>query len=42
MGKKRNYANDGLDLSGEYFRKKKNDNVNDFCFTPEEPEPSHY
>ena len=42
MGKERNYHNDGLDLSEEYFRKKKNDNEDDACFNPKDSEPSHY
>ena len=42
MGKERNYDNNGLDLSEEYFRKKKNDNEDDVCFTPEESEPPYY
>ena len=34
--------NDGLDLSEQYFRKKKNDIVDYVCFTQEESEPPHY
>ena len=40
MEKERNYDNDGLDPSEEYFRKKDNDN--DTYFPPEESEPPHY
>ena len=40
MGKERNYDNDGLDPSEEYFREKKKDN--DPYFPPEESEPPHY
>ena len=32
MGKERNYDNDGLDPSEEYFRKKKKDNYDDTYF----------
>ena len=39
--KERNYDNDGLDPSEEYFRKKK-DNDDDTYFPPEESEPPHY
>ncbi len=39
--KERNYDNDGLDPSEEYFRKKKN-NDEDTYFPPEESEPPHY
>ena len=42
MGKERNYDNDGLDPSEEYFRKKKKDNDDDTYFPPEESEPPHY
>ena len=42
MRKKRNYYNCRLDLSGKYFIKKKIDNEDDVCFTPEESEPPHY
>ena len=38
----RNYDNDGLDPSEEYFRKKKKDNDEDTYFPPEESEPPHY
>ena len=40
MEKERNYDNDGLDPSEEYFRKKENDD--DTYFPPEESEPPHY
>ena len=39
--KDRNYDNDGLDPSEEYFRKKKKVN-DDTYFPPEESEPPHY
>ena len=39
--KERNYDNDGLDPSEEYFRKKK-DNDDDTYFPPEESKPPHY
>ena len=44
MEKERNYDNDGLDPSEEYFKKKEkdNDNDNDTYFPPEESEPPHY
>ena len=42
MEKERNYDNDGLDPSEEYFRKKKKDNDDDTYFPPEESEPPHY
>ena len=40
MEKERNYDNDGLDPSEEYFKKKENDD--DTYFPPEESEPPHY
>ena len=40
MGKERDFDNDGLNLSEEYFRKNKNDNI--IYFPPEESEPPHY
>ena len=40
--KDRNYDNDGLDPSEEYFRKKKKDNDDETYFPPEESEPPHY
>ena len=40
MGKERNYDNDGLDPSEEYFRKK--EKGNDTYFPPEESESPHY
>ncbi len=42
MDKERNYDNDGLDPSEEYFRKKKKGNDEDTYFPPEESEPPHY
>ena len=42
MEKERNYDNDGLDPSEEYFRKKKKGNDEDTYFPPEESEPPHY
>ena len=38
----RNYDNDGLDPSEEYFRKKKKGNDEETYFPPEESEPPHY
>ena len=38
----RNYDNDGLDPSEEYFRKKKKGNDEDTYFPLEESEPPHY
>tara|TARA_B000000532_G_scaffold41849_1_gene30972 strand:+ start:413 stop:535 length:123 start_codon:yes stop_codon:yes gene_type:complete len=40
MEKERNYDNDGLDPSEEYFRNKKEGD--DTYFPPEESEPPHY
>ena len=42
MYKERNYDNDGLDPSEEYFRKKKKSNNEDTYFPLEELEPPHY
>tara|TARA_Y100000739_G_C20320010_1_gene333907 strand:+ start:81 stop:296 length:216 start_codon:yes stop_codon:yes gene_type:complete len=42
MGKERNYDNDGLDPSEEYFKKKEKANDDDTYFPPEESEPPHY
>ena len=42
MGKERNYDNDGLDPSEEYFKKKEKGNDDDTYFPPEESEPPHY
>ena len=42
MGKERNYDNDALDLSEEYFRKNKKDKDEDTYFPLEESEPPHY
>ena len=36
MGKERNYGNDGLDPSEEYFKKKEKDNDDDTYFPSEE------
>ena len=41
MEKERNYDNDGLDPSEEYFRNKK-EGDDDTYFPPEEAEPPHY
>ena len=40
MRKERNFDNDGLNLSEEYFRKNKNDNI--IQLPPEESEPPYY
>jgi hypothetical protein len=42
MGKERNYDNDRLDPSEEYFRNKKNDHDYDTYFPQEESKPTHY
>ena len=42
MGKERNYDNDGLDLSEEYFKKKEKVNDDDTCFSQEDLELPHY
>ena len=42
MEKERNYNNDGLDTSAEYFRTKKKDNDEDTYFPLKESEPPHY
>ena len=42
MEKEPNYDNDELDLSEEYFRKKKKGNDEDTYFPPEESETPHY
>ena len=42
MKKEGNCDNDGLDPSGEYFRKKKKDIDDDTFFPPEESELPHY
>ena len=42
MDNERNYDNDGLDPSEEYFRKKEKSNDDDTYFPPEESEPPHY
>ena len=42
MERERNYDNDGLDPSEEYFRRKKKDNDEDTYFPTEESEPPHY
>ena len=42
MEKERNYANNGLDPSEEYFIKKKNYHDYDTYFFQEESKPPHY
>ena len=42
MEKEPNYDNDGLDLSEEYFKRKKKGDDEDTYFPQEESEPSHY
>ena len=42
MERESNYDNDGLDPSGEYFRKNKKFNDEETYFPPEESEPLHY
>ena len=42
MERESNFDNDGLDLSEEYFRKKKKGNDEETYFTPEESVPPHY
>ena len=42
MEKTRNYDNDVLDPSEEFFRKKDKGNDEDTYFPPEESEPPHY
>ena len=42
MGKERNYDNDGLDPSEEYFKKKGKGNDEDTYFPLEDSEPPHY
>ena len=42
MKRESNYANDGLDPSEEYFRKKKKDNDQETYFPPEESKPTHH
>ena len=42
MEKERNYDNDGLDPSEEYFKKKEKGNDDDTYFPQEESEPPHY
>ena len=42
MEKERNYDNDGLDPSEEYFKKKEIGNYVDTYFLQEESEPPHY
>ena len=42
MEKERNYDNDGLDPSEEYFRNKKKGDDEDTYFPLEESEPPHY
>ena len=38
----RNYDNDGLDQSEEYFRSKRKSDDEDTYFPPEESKPPHY
>ena len=42
MTDERNYDNDGLDPSEEYFKKKRKSNDDDTYFPLEESEPPHY
>ena len=42
INKERNYDNEGLDQSEEYFRKKKQGNDEDTYFPSEESEQPHY
>ena len=42
IDKERNYDNDGLDQSEEYFKKKEEGNDDDTYSPPEESEPPHY
>ena len=42
MDKKRNYDNDGLDPSEEYYRRKQKGNDEDIYFPAEESGPPHY
>ena len=42
MEMERNYDNDGLDPSEDYFRKKKKDNDEDTYSPPKESKPPHY
>ncbi len=42
MERERNYDNDGLDPSEEYFRKKKKGNDQETFLPSEELEPLHY
>ncbi len=43
MTDERNYDNDGLDPSEEYFKKKRKSNDDDDTYFPlEESEPPHY
>ena len=42
MEKVRNYDNDGLDQSEEYFKNKGKGNDDDAYFPPKESEPPHY
>ena len=42
MEREKNYDNDGLDQSEEYFRKKKEYIDEDTYFPLEESEPPHY
>ncbi len=42
MEKERNFDNDRLDPSEEYFKNKEQDNDNNPYFSPAESEPTHY
>ena len=42
MAKERNYDNDGLEPSEEYFKKKEKGNDDYTYFPQEESEPPHY
>ncbi len=42
MEKERNFDNDRLDPSEEYFKNKEQDNDNNPYFPPAESEPTHY
>ena len=42
MEKERNFDNDWLDPSKEYFRKKEKSRDDETYFSPEESEPPHF
>ena len=42
MEREKDYDNDGLDQTEEYFRKKEKSRGDDTYFPPEESEPPHY